>query len=286
MTQRSVRHGGYRSRMRRRAWGAMAALLALAVPGLWAGHGTAHAEVQEVRIWYVGPTEGTVWRGVEFGTHDANLVGEFQGFVFELDPIDKERLLEQGPQERLAVVVGTSGDHAAAISEALPEIPVFNIVSDDDELRALCRDNLFSTMPSRAMRDDAVAQFREAQGEADVEAVAHHPEFRRYSSSDLNSRFSSYHDGAKMDEAAWTGFAALKLLGDAYPRLDQRDPEGLIDYLWELRGFDASKGEPMSFRPDGQLLQPLWLVRGDEIKGEAPVDGDLETLGENRCPVE
>lgn len=44
----------------------------------------------------------------------------------------------------------------------------------------------------------------------------------------------------------------------------------------------------MSFRPNGQLRQPLFLVEGGRIAGEAPVKGvvdieDLDSLGSNAC---
>lgn len=252
---------------------------------LGVGIGLASAEdVTEVPVWWVGPTEGSVWRGAEFGAHDANIVGGFQGFKVEVVPVGTETLLDEGVGDAMAVVVGGDGADADRISEAFPGIAVFNVSSDDDALRSTCRRNLFSTMPSETMRSDALSQYRDKHGEADgIEALAHHPEFRRYSSSDLNGRFSSYH-GEPMDEIAWTAFAAFKLIGDAYPRLGQVDPEGMIDYVREMRGFDASKGAQLTFRDNGQLRQPLWITAGDEIKGEAPFDtDDLDSLGPVEC---
>ncbi|MGH8488738.1 MAG: ABC transporter substrate-binding protein, partial [Gammaproteobacteria bacterium] len=81
----------------------------------------------------------------------------------------------------------------------------------------------------------------------------------------------------------------VKLFSDSVARLGAVYPEKLLDYIRTRLAFDGQKGIDMNFRPNGQLRQPLFLVEGGRIAGEAPVKGvvdieDLDSLGSSACP--
>ncbi|MGH8502597.1 MAG: hypothetical protein ACREVE_09005 [Gammaproteobacteria bacterium] len=90
-----------------------------------------------------------------------------------------------------------------------------------------------------------------------------------------------------MDEQAWAGWAAAKMLTESIAPTD--DPERLLEHLNTKLVFDGHKGADMSFRPNGQLGQKLLLVDDDKVLGEAPVRGvvdpaNLDSLGYSHCP--
>ena len=80
----------------------------------------------------------------------------------------------------------------------------------------------------------------------------------------------------------------MKLLSDTVARVQDSSAATLLDALRSRLAFDGQKGVDMSFRADGQLRQPLLLVDGERLVGEAPVRGvvdieDLDSLGPSRC---
>lgn len=245
---------------------------------------TASGADEIVPIAFIGEDGSDAHKGAEMGLEEINRAGGFLGYEFSLTVVSDHGDVDD---DALAVVVTADGDYAADVSKAFPNRAVFNTGSDDDALRALCRGNLFSIIPSASMRQDAVEQWQQQADDEDITAVAHHHRFRRYSSGDLNGRFVEAYD-EPMTEAAWTAFVAVRMVGDGVTRTTSREPDALIQHLKDLESFDASKGQPLSFRENGQLRQPLWIVHGDDVIGESPVDGvvdpdDLDTLGGVSC---
>lgn len=240
---------------------------------------------ETVSIAYVGDAEGQAWKGASMGLDEVNRAGGFLGYTFELTAVDDAADV---PEEAIAIVVALDGEESAEISADNPDRAVINSGSASDALRELCRENLFSVMPSERMRADAVTQWQEQADDAGITAVAHHHTFRRYSSGDLNGRFTDTYD-ENMSEEAWTAYVAVRLVGDAVTRTTSVERSAVIEHLHGLESFDASKGQPLSFRDTGQLRQPLWIVQDDRVLGEAPVEGvvdpdDLDTLGLTACP--
>ena len=87
-----------------------------------------------------------------------------------------------------------------------------------------------------------------------------------------------------MDDAAWAGWAAVKMLADTSIRADTANPAELLAFLRTDLVFDGQKGTDMSFRPDGQLRQPILMVESEKVVGETPVKGrDLDSLGPTDC---
>ncbi len=232
----------------------------------------------EVPLAFVGPRDGTAWRGARQGLDEAQLQGEFLGQRYRLDA---------APEQAVALVAALPAGELTALAKAHPGVPVLNVAAADDALRDQCLPNVFHVLPSARMASDAVAQWQRAHPEAEVEARAWHPDFEKYAASQLNKRYSEQFE-APMDDQAWAGWAAVKLLSDTVAREQAASPAILLDALHSRLAFDGQKGVDMSFREDGQLRQPLLLVDGSRLVGEAPVRGvvdieDLDSLGPSRC---
>lgn len=235
----------------------------------------------DVPLAFVGPADSTARRGAEQGLAEAQVQGEFLGQQYRLDA---------EPGSAVAIVAALPADELLKLAAAHPGTPVLNVTAADDGLRDDCRPNLFHVLPSVRMTADAVAQWRKAHPDDTLaEARAWHPAFEKYAASQLNNRYTERFD-APMDDPAWAGWAAVKLVSDTVAREQAASPEVLLDALRNRLAFDGQKGVDMSFRSDGQLRQPLLLVQGDKIVGEAPVRGvvdieDLDSLGPARCPA-
>lgn len=236
----------------------------------------------EVRLHYAGAREDAAFLGVTQGLEEANLQGGFLGQRYVLDG-------ERDARARPAAILAAIEEEAlVALAGQHPDIPVFNLSSDSDALRDKCLTNLLHVIPSREMKRDALAQWSKLHPGSKALAQAWHPEFKKYSAEQLSKRFFKAR-GQVMDDGAWAGWAAVKLLSDSVARLGAADPEKLLDYIRTRLAFDGQKGIDMSFRPNGQLRQPLFLVEGGKIAGEAPVKGvvdieDLDSLGSSACP--
>lgn len=242
---------------------------------------TAVATPIEVQLHYVGAREDAAFLGVTQGLEEANLQGRFLGQRYVLD-------IERAASARPAAILAAIEEGALiALAGRHPGIPVFNLSSESDALRAKCLANLLHVIPSREMKRDALAQWRKLHPDSKAQAQAWHPEFKKYSAEQLSKRFFKAR-GQAMDDGAWAGWAAVKLLSDSVARLGAAEPAKLLGYIRTQLAFDGQKGIDMNFRPNGQLRQPLLLVEGGKIAGEAPVKGvvdieDLDSLGRSAC---
>ncbi len=235
----------------------------------------------EVRLHYVGAREDAAFLGVTQGLEEANLQGQFLGQRYVLDD-------ERDAQARPAAILAALEEKAlVALSGQHPGTPVFNLSSETDAVRDKCLVNLLHVLPSHAMKRDALAQWRKLHPDSKARAQAWHSEFKKYSAEQLSKRFFKAR-GRAMNDGAWAGWAAVKLLSDSVARLGAAEPESLLGYIRTRLVFDGQKGIDMSFRPNGQLRQPLLLVEGGRIAGEAPVKGavdieNLDSLGSSAC---
>ena len=261
-----------------RTWGVISLKFAVLVTCAL-GFGPVHAKT--ITIAYAGATASAAENGVKQGIIEANLQGEFLGVTYQLIAI-------ADAVAPAAIVVADSDDKVFAIARKYPDMPVINIQSNSDALRAMCLPNLFHTAPSQQMLSDALAQWRTKNPASTAQPRAWHRKFRKYAAAQLNIR---YHESfaEDMNDDAWAGWAATKLLSDTLIRAPGLMNAALIEELKTNVAFDGQKGIDMAFRETGQLAQPLLLVEGDEIKGEAPVRGvvditNLDSLGEVNCP--
>lgn len=245
----------------------------------------AQAEVIDVQLHYVGPIEGSAWLGVQQGLNEANLQGEFLGQKYSLKAVSLDELAQQ--QVITAILVATDAEHVVAIAESkqFADIAVFNLVSDDDELRSVCLPNLLNIGASQKMKQDAQAQMLAKNPDSKAQAQSWHQDFKKFAARQLNSRFLKT-QGVIMDDDAWAGWTAVKMLADGVARTQSTDAAVMLDFLKNAAAFDVQKGGGAAFRDTGQLSQLLLLVENDKIVAEAPlrgVKGGLDSLGLSSC---
>lgn len=243
------------------------------------------AEIIEVPLHYIGPIEGSVWLGLQQGLDEANLQGDFLGQKYTLEPISLADL-ESLPSVT-AVLMATDAAQVMEVAQLqqFSRVPVINIVADDDSLRAACLPNLLSISASNKMKNDALAQWHVKHADSKAVAQGWHKDFKKFAASQLNIRFTKSH-GVEMDNAAWAGWASVKLLSDTVARLQTADADAMLSYLRNDIAFDSQKGDGATFRDTGQLRQLVLLVENDEIVAEAPLrgaKGGLDSLGLQSC---
>jgi len=261
----------------------LSTILTLAV---WQTTGAATA----VQMAYVGAVDSTVWRGVAQGLREANILGGYTGHTYHIQTMDPSALLAaEGQPLPMAVLAATDAETLQRLSAkfATAGVVVFNLTADNDALREACLPNVLHIAPSAHMKADAVAQWQKKKPTAQVQARAWHEEFTKFAASELNNRFRKA-QGMPMDDAAWAGWAALKMLSEAVARAHTTEPARILAYLRTDLAFDGQKGVPHTFRDTGQLRQPILLVENGRLVGEAPVPGivnpnDLDSLGGTSC---
>lgn len=252
--------------------------------GLWQ-IGAAVAEPLEIKLLFLGTADSSAHRGAQQGLEEANAQGEFLGQHYRLAVAPPAA---RSHADASALVVASKDSALLKIAASNPALPVLNVGSDSDQLRTHCRANLLHVLPSRKMLADARAQWHTAHPEATgVEARAWHATFDKYSATQLNKRYQEKFKTA-MDDQAWAGWAAVKLISDLIAREQTADGRKLLKALRTDLKFDGQKGTEMSFRATGQLRQPLLLVVNDHVVGEAPVRGvveveNLDSLGATTC---
>jgi ABC-type branched-subunit amino acid transport system substrate-binding protein len=252
-----------------------------------AGTVCAQPTTREHQLLYVGAKDDSAYLGVLQGIEEANLQGEFLGLRYALRHANAQDFKSDLAVDALAILVAADTATVRSIAGALPQTPVFNLTNHADELRADCLPNALHVIPSNSMLVDALAQWRKKEPESKAIAQAWHRDFVKYAARDLNKRYRETH-GVPMDDAAWAGWAAVKIVTDTLARQPITQPAELLAYVRNELVFDGQKGTEMNFRPNGQLRQILLLVENDEIVGEAPVAGvvkpaELDTLGQVEC---
>lgn len=243
------------------------------------------ADMIDVVLHYVGPTEGSAWLGVQQGLDEANIQGEFLGQKYSVQVVTREELTQL--ESVTAILLAMDFDQVLSIakSDKFSNVPVFNITSDDDALRTACLPNLLSITASQQMKQDAMNQMLKKQPESKAHAQGWHQDFRKFAASQLNGRFKKS-SGVIMDDDSWAGWAAVKLLSDTVARTQSIDAAVMLKYLKNNIAFDGQKGAGSTFRDTGQLRQLVLLVENNKIVAEAPlrgVKGGLDSLGLKSC---
>lgn len=267
-------------RMRRRS----ASLTLLAGWALCAGQIDA-APTLSVRIAFIGEAASDAHAGASQGIREANVQGKFLALNYEL--VDTQDIAAARTAHVSAIIVAGEAATLPALAAQATGTPLLNVTAEEDSLRAPCIANLLHTIPSQAMRSDALTQWRQKQADSRAEARAWDASAELYAGSQLNKRYAE-HAGRPMNDQAWAAWAAVKLVSDTVARLHSGDPAGLLTALRNDLAFDGQKGVDMSFRDNGQLRQPLLLVEHGKIVGEAPVrgvvaNGGLDSLGPSAC---
>lgn len=240
-----------------------------------------------VTIGYAGDAASSAYRGASQGLAEANVQGRFLGQTYTLVPVAAADGAGDAAQSYVAIVAALEGPALHRLAASVPGVPVFNVSSRDDALRSDCLPNLLHVVPSERMLKDAEAQWTRAHADAPAHAVAWNAGFEKYSASQLNHRYSDRY-GEPMDDAAWAGWAAVKLLADSIARAGTTEHAPLLRFIRDDLAFDGQKGIEMNFRANGQLRQMILLERDGKVVGEAPVRGvadieDLDSLGMAEC---
>ncbi|HEU4629777.1 MAG TPA: hypothetical protein VFS08_08515 [Gemmatimonadaceae bacterium] len=127
-----------------------------------------------------------------------------------------------------------------------------------------------------------------------LRVVAWHPSLEKYGAAQLDARFRAA-AGRPMDERAWCGWAATKLLGETYLRVRSPGETGAPEtgtpetgataaaaltaamreaILAPTLRFDGQKGRPLTVRAsDHALRQPLYVVRAPASAHDGPEVG-------------
>ena len=258
---------------------ALAVSLWVASSPLWA------APPLTVRIAFIGAVDSDAHAGAQQGIKEANAQGKFLGIGYEL--LDSADVGAAVAAKATAIVIEGDAASLAMLAGQAQGTPLLNVRAEDDSLRKLCVANLLHTIPSQAMRADAQKQWQQKQAGSNIQARAWDATAELYAGSQLNKRYRDA-AGRDMNDQAWAAWAAVKLVSDTVARLHAVEPAALLAALRKDLAFDGQKGVDMSFRDNGQLRQPLLLVEGGKIVGEAPVrgaaaNGDLDSLGNTTC---
>jgi len=241
------------------------------------------AQITEVKLHYVGATEGSAWLGVQQGLAEANIQGEFLGQKYTLETVSATDL--QKLDAVMAILVAGDAKQVLTIAKQFNHVPVFNLASDSDDLRSACLDNVLNVGVSQRMKQDAQAQMNNKRSVSKAIAQGWHKDFRKFSASQLNGRFTKA-QGQAMTDNAWAGWAAVKMLSDTVARSQITQAEEMLRYLKNDLAFDGQKGAGATFRDTGQLRQLVLLIENNKIVAEAPlrgVKGGLDSLGLVSC---
>ncbi|MFK8068477.1 MAG: ABC transporter substrate-binding protein [Gammaproteobacteria bacterium] len=243
------------------------------------------ADKLEVSLAFWGDVSSMASLGVVQGIDEANLQGEFLGQSYRIKNHDVANLAHVS---NVAAIFAVADEAVLRkLAKLNPDTPIFNLSDENNSLRENCIANLFHTIPSQKMRDDAVAQWIQKNPDSKASAAGWHKDFKKYAASQVNKRFSDLHEKA-MDDSGYAGWIAMKAVADAVVRTSSTDGVKLMTFLKNDLVIDGAKGLKMNFRSTGQLRQMLLLVDKGDIVGEAPVRGvvdttDLETLGILEC---
>ena len=244
----------------------------------------ASAGMLESRLAFVGDSGSKAYLGARQGLDEANLQGNFLNHSYSMDVIDPDKASSTDFSPYIAIISAADKNTFIALINSNTQ-PVFNVLLKDDDLRLICAGNSFHIYPAGKMQQDAVAQWHSLHPDDDVIARTWHPDFVKFAARDLNKRFSKAYQ-VPMDDAAWSGWAAVKMTSEGIIRLNITDSNQLLTFLRDKLQFDGQMGIELNFRPNGQLRQPMLLIKDNSIVGEAPVRGvsdDLDSLGTLDC---
>lgn len=227
------------------------------------------ADTNIVRMVYVGSENSNAYLGVKQGIKEANIQGQFLGRNYILERLSPDDV-DHDFSKYIAIFSANNKKTFITLTKKASNIPVFNLNLDDNNLRDLCSNNAFHVVPSNKMKVDAVEKWQLKTKKEDVNAKAWHHDFVKYAARDLNKRFKE-NWGKPMDDYAWSGWAAVKLLSDTLIRESFKSSNDMLTYLKSDLVFDGQKGSRMNFKKNGQLLQPILLIKNNKIVAESPI---------------
>jgi hypothetical protein len=244
----------------------------------------AAAEPINIKLLYIGDPGGSAYIGAQQGLSEANLQGRFLGQTYVMESASLAEIAS-ADNDAMAVLVDSTAADLRALSAKMPGVAIYNLTSDDDDLRSACLPNLLHVAPSARMKADGRAQWRNAHPDDRVEVSAWHSDFKKFAARELNNRYSKA-NGRSMDDNAWAGWAAVKMISDTVAREKTTEPSALLAYMRNELRFDGQKGDELVFRSTGQLSQLLLVSDATgKLLGEVPLrPHGLDSLGLTDCP--
>ncbi len=241
---------------------------------------------ESFEIGFAGEEGSASFRGAELGVAEANRQGRY--FQKEL------ALRAAAPEAEGAPEVWIFAGEDISTRDALLASggTVIDVRSRDVADRTRCTPQLFFTAPSDAMVERATeiyAERSDAPAPDDLSLRAWHPSLVKYAARDLNRRYLEKYE-TPMDPEAWAGWAATRILGEAWLRGPDKDANSVGAFLRDSLSFDGQKGVALSFDPSGQLRQVLFAVAADKVVGEVPrgknTASEVETLAAHSCAAD
>ena len=243
--------------------------------------------VIEIDFVYVGDTKHSSLLGIRQGIDESNLQGQFLNQKYNLDLVAINNIDKYDFSKYIAVLTSLNTPQLKKLAKQLPDMPVFNLADENNELRLNCFSNILHIVPSSKMKSDALEQLQIKKPNSTAKPKSWHYSFVKFAARDLNKRFKKNYQ-KKMNDHSWAGWAAVKMTSDTVARTQISNPKKMLKYLKEDLSFDGQKGSDMNFRATGQLRQLILLVENDKIIAEAPIRGvakppTLDSLGILEC---
>jgi hypothetical protein len=201
--------------------------------------------------------------GIDEATRAASLLGYTVEVASRADSVASAlALVRRGQPSALVSAVKTDDIIELGRECARLDVPLFNLVADDNSLRGeRCSRSTFHICASQAMRDSALRFLADSAARPATTIELWHHRLERFGAAQLNDRFQSrFH--RPMDSLAWAGWFGVKVAWEASLRARSADGSAIAAYLERnIAHFDGQKGVPLSFRRwDHQLRQPLYAV--------------------------
>ncbi len=238
------------------------------------------ARAARLVIGFSGETgSNDIFLGAKLGIDESNRQGKY---------FEKELVLEPGePKDRGSINFWILGDNP---STAFPtDVLIIDAHSTSDEQRERCLDLRFFSAPSETMLARAKSAFVVSGYEGDskeVEILAWHHTLFKYAARDLNRRYKDQFE-VEMTSQAWAGWAAARLLGEAWIRGSKPRPDLFAKFFLGSVSFDGQKGVALSFTETGQLRQILFPVVSGKVLAEIPRGKEpvrkLDSLSALKC---
>jgi hypothetical protein len=228
---------------------------------------------------------GSLHRGITIGLEEAQRTARMFGWDIVLvrhpDSLSPAAALDFFRSMGVTAVVGELG---ALTEQRPPDTPVLLDIAAGPRQQSSCRKSGFQLVPASLSEESTGG---ENAGATDSRVVAWHESLERYGAGQINDRFRARFN-AGMDEEAWAGWMAIKILLESALKTGSRDSRVIEAYLTGGSArFDGHKGVPLYFDAETrELVQPIFRVReGSEPETivERPRGG--ESLAGGRGPA-
>ena len=244
------------------------------LPGFVAAEG-------ELELIYFGHNDDAALLGIGHGLDEsAERAGAWS---FNLRVVGTDHFRPFRSPKPIAILAAADAESLRILAQLNPEVAVFNLIEDFDDLRAICMPNLFHMLPSARMRADALALSSLVD---DGEALAWHDSLEDPQAAAFVERFRKARK-TYVSEQTYSGWLAAQFLADALA-VGAEDGSELLEYLRSGASTDDFKGVRNGFRETGQLSQAILIVQDDKVieqlprRGSAPAS--LDDFGSVQCP--